>query len=370
MKQLLEWADNIRKSSMITDPTVQLQPVPEDEPMEDATDGAATGHSLEQFLSESVEAARPGLEQMTQLLRPNTDHEMASASSSRATAPTASRTTTHAQTRGQTRQQRLQQERADAERQLNDLEAANEEMAKCFRETKLSDDEHDKRDPVSTVTAQLGSQAGRQSLLERVAEARREAKGKRTRKPRVVSDDGLMPIARHSELYRQVMQMLSMYACLSEPEKHAMQTAGQISEETLQILALALNEEDMAHQPVRDMSTQTYAEHTVQPYSLRSLLDATIRLHNQRLGHEQQWLRNPEYFKLDDRIIIEEVGKANNYLDPGDRQDVTISSRNLQEPSDDNDMLSLQTLIARWPLILVGEDASLQKKRKFTLVRI
>ena len=29
----------------------------------------------------------------------------------------------------------------------------------------------------------------------------------------------------------------------------------------------------------------TYAEHTVQPYSLRSLLDATIRLHNQRLGH-------------------------------------------------------------------------------------
>ena len=108
---------------------------------------------------------------MTQLLRPDTDHEMASASSSRATAPTASRTTTHAQTRGQTRQQRLQQERADAERQLNDLEAANEEMAKCFRETKLSDDEHDKRDPVSTVTAQLGSQAGRQSLLESVAEA-------------------------------------------------------------------------------------------------------------------------------------------------------------------------------------------------------
>ena len=135
-----------------------------------------------------------------------------------------------------------------------------------------------------------------------------------------------------------------------------MQTAGQISEETLQILALALNEEDMAHQPVRDMSTQTYAEHTVQPYSLRSLLDATIRLHNQRLSHEQQWLRNPEYFKLDEWIIIEEVGKANNYLDPGDRQDVRISARNLHEPSDDNDMLSLQTLIARWPLILVGED--------------
>jgi hypothetical protein len=101
---------------MITDPTVQLQPVPEDEPMEDATDSAATRHSLEQFLSESVEAAGPGLEQMTQLLRPDTDHEMASASSNRATAPKASRTTKHVQTGVQTHQQRLEQERADAER--------------------------------------------------------------------------------------------------------------------------------------------------------------------------------------------------------------------------------------------------------------
>jgi hypothetical protein len=82
------------------------------------------------------------------------------------------------------------------------------------------------------------------------------------------------------------MQMLSMYACLSGPEKHAMQIAGQISEETLRTLALALDEEDMAHVPVKDRGTQTYAEHTVQPYSLRSLLDATIRLHNQRLAHE------------------------------------------------------------------------------------
>ena len=178
MKQLLEWADTIRKSSMITDPKVQLQPVPEDELMEDATDSAATGHSLEQFLSESVEAARPGLEQMTQLLRPDTDHEMASASSNRATAPKASRTTKHVQTGVQTRQQRLEQERADAERRLNDLKAANEEMAQCFQDTRLSDDEHDERDVVSTVTAQLGSQAGRQSLIESVAEARREAKGK------------------------------------------------------------------------------------------------------------------------------------------------------------------------------------------------
>ena len=116
MKQLLEWADNIQKSSMITDPTVQLQPVPEDEPMEDATDGAAMGHSLEQFLSASVDAARPGLEQMTQLPRPDTGHEMASASSNRATAPKASRTTTHVQTGVQTCQQRLEQERTDTER--------------------------------------------------------------------------------------------------------------------------------------------------------------------------------------------------------------------------------------------------------------
>ena len=129
MKQLMEWADTIRKSSRITDPKVQLQPVPEDQPMEDVTDSAATGHSLEQYLSASVAAARPGLEQMTQLPRPDTDHEMASASSNRASAPEANCTTKHVQTRVQTHQQRLIQEREDAERRVNDLEAANDEMA-------------------------------------------------------------------------------------------------------------------------------------------------------------------------------------------------------------------------------------------------
>jgi hypothetical protein len=171
MKQLMEWADTIRKSSMITDPKVQLQPVPEDELMEDATDGAATGHSLEQFLSASVAAARPGLEQMTQLPRPDTDHEMASASSNRATAPKASRTTKHVQTGVQTRQQRLEQERADAERRVNDLEAENDEMAQSFRDSKLSDNEHGQRDLVSTVTAQSDSPAWRQRLIESDAEA-------------------------------------------------------------------------------------------------------------------------------------------------------------------------------------------------------
>ena len=114
MKQLMEWADTIRKSSRITDPNDRLQPVPEDQPMEGVTDSAATGHSLEQYLSASVAAARPGLEQMTQPPGPDTDHEMVSASSNRASAPEADRTTKHVQTRAQTRQERLIQEREDA----------------------------------------------------------------------------------------------------------------------------------------------------------------------------------------------------------------------------------------------------------------
>ena len=202
---------------------------------------------------------------------------------------------------------------------MNNLEAANDEMARSFQDSKLSDDGHDRRDLVSNVTAQSASSAWRQRLIHREAETRREAKGKQsTRQPRVVDDQGFKPIARHSELYRQIMQMLSMYACLSGPEKHAVQIAGQISEETLRTLALALDEEDMAHVPVRDISTQTSAEHTVQPYSLRSLLDATIRLHNQRLAHEQQWLRNPEYHRLFERITIVELGQAGDWLEPED----------------------------------------------------
>jgi len=133
-----------------------------------------------------------------------------------------------------------------------------------------------------------------------------------------VDEGGFKPIARHSELYRQIMQMLSMYACLSGPEKHAVEIAGQISEETLRTLALALDEEDMAHVPVRDISTQTAPEHTVEPYSLRSLLDATIHLHNQRIAHEQQWLRNPEYQRSFEKVTIVELGQAGDWLEPED----------------------------------------------------
>ena len=114
------------------------------------------------------------------------------------------------------------------------------------------------------------------------------------------------------------MQMLSMYACLSGPEKHAMETAGQISEETLRTLALALDEEDMAHVPVRDIGTQTAPEHTVKSYSLRSLLNATIHLHNQRIAHEQQWLRNPEYQRSFEKVTIVELGQAGDWLEPED----------------------------------------------------
>ena len=76
MKQLMEWADTIRKSSRITDPSERLQTVPEDQPMEGVTDGAVAGHSLEQYLSASVAVARPSLKQHTQPPGHDTDHEM------------------------------------------------------------------------------------------------------------------------------------------------------------------------------------------------------------------------------------------------------------------------------------------------------
>ena len=54
---------------------------------------------------------------------------------------------------------------------MNDLEAANDEMAQSFQDSKLSDDEHDQQDLVSTVTAQSASPAWRQRLIESEAEA-------------------------------------------------------------------------------------------------------------------------------------------------------------------------------------------------------
>jgi hypothetical protein len=125
-----------------------------------------------------------------------------------------------------------------------------------------------------------------------------------------------------------------MYACLSGPEKHAMETAGQISEETLRTLALALDEEDMAHVPVRDTVTQTAPEQTVKSYSLQSLLDATMHLHNQRIAREQQWLRNSEYQRSVEKVTIVEVGQDGNWLKAGEQQDVTIPEAALHEPAD------------------------------------
>ena len=262
MKQLMEWADTIRKSSRITDPSERLQTVPEDQPMEGVTDGAAAGHSLEQYLSASVAVARPGLEQMTQPPGPDTDHEMVSASSNRASAPEADQyyqTCTDKGTDTSRATNSRKRRRSRDERTIVQLLTMS--WLETFQDPELSDDGRDQRDLVSNVTAQSASSAWRQRLIHREAEARREAKGKqstapilqRARQPRVVDEEGFKPIARHSELYRQIMQMLSMYACLSGPEKHAMETAGQISEETLRTLALALDEEDMAHVPVRDI---------------------------------------------------------------------------------------------------------------------
>ena len=128
--------------------------------------------------------------------------------------------------------------------------------------------------------------------------------------------------------------MLSYYACLSGAEKHAMEAAGQVSEETLRTLALALDKEDMAHVPVRDVDTQTEPDQTVKSHSLQSLLDATMHLHNQRIAYEQQWLRTSEYQRSVEKVTIVEVGQDGNWLEAGERQDVTIPEVALHEPAD------------------------------------
>ena len=97
-----------------------------------------------------------------------------------------------------------------------------------------------------------------------------------------------------------------------------MEAAGQVSEETLRTLALALDEEDMAHVPVRDADTQTEPDKTVKSYSLQSLLDATMHLHNQRIAYEQQWLRTSEYQRSVEKVTIVEVGQDGNWLKAGE----------------------------------------------------
>ena len=220
-------------------------------------------------------------------------------------------------------------------------------MAQHFEDPGLSDDEHTQRD----TQAPAGS-TQRPSPTQEEREARKRAKGKRTRVPRTVDEEGFIPIARHSEEYRQVMQMLSYYACLSGAEKYAMEMAGEVSEATLQILAQALNDEDMAHVLVRDAETQTQPEHTVVPHNLQSLLDATLRLHNQRVAHEKLWYRSGQYQSTVEKITICEVAKDGKWLENDERQDVTVPEAALHEPAG-NEMD--RTRIAYYPLILLGK---------------
>ena len=138
--------------------------------MEGVTDGAVTGHSLDQYLSASVAVARPGLEQLTQPPGLDTDQEMVSANSNRASAPKANSTTKHIQTRAQTCQERQIRERENTQEREVDRAAANDELARNFEDPKLSDDRHDQRDLVSNVTAQSASSAWRQCLIHREAE--------------------------------------------------------------------------------------------------------------------------------------------------------------------------------------------------------
>ena len=145
--------------------------------------------------------------------------------------------------------------------------------------------------------------------------------------------------------------MLSYYACLSGAEKAAMEMAGQVSEETLQILAQALNDEDMAYVPVRDADIQTQPEHAVVPHNLQSLLDATQSLHQQRIAHEKQWYISGQYQSTVEKTTICEVAKDGRWLDNDERQDVTMPCAALHEPAG-NEMD--KSRIAYCPLILLG----------------
>ena len=124
-------------------------------------------------------------------------------------------------------------------------------MAEMFGDPELSNVDPGEqealwRDLVSRRSAASSTQ--RQDTAEAQREARKQAKGKsKTNKPkrevRVIDGEECRPIAKHSAEYKEVMQMLTFYACLSGAEKAALIAAGQPSEETLYILAQALNDD-------------------------------------------------------------------------------------------------------------------------------
>ena len=117
--------------------------VPEDQPMESITDGAVAGPSPEQYPSASGAVARPSLEQYKQPSGHDTDHEMVSASSSRASPLQAASTSGRVQTRAQAARERETQEREIARKREIARAAANNELARDFEDPGLSDDERD-----------------------------------------------------------------------------------------------------------------------------------------------------------------------------------------------------------------------------------
>jgi len=234
-------------------------------------------------------------------------------------------------------------------------------MAEMFDYTELSNIDSSEqealwRDLVSRRNPASSSQV--QDPAEAAREARRKSKGKSKtnklkREVRVIDGEECRPMAKHSAEYKEVMQMLTFYACLSGAEKAALIAAGQPSEETLYILAQALNDEDKAYVPVRDADTQTQPEEVVVQHNLQSLLNAIQSLHKQRLAHEKKEYTSGRYQTLVPKTVIEETSKTGGSLEQDERRDVTVPDDALHAPAAHEDPHEQDTVrIAYFPLIL------------------
>ena len=110
----------------------------------------------------------------------------------------------------------------------------------------------------------------------------------------------------------------------------------------------------MAWVPVEDEATQTMPGHVVVNHDIRSLMDATISLHNQRILDKERWLASKQYCsRAVPKTRIKEVQKNGDGLDINQRQDVIIRTDFLHEPAEGE--LNQPHRVAIWPNVMKGE---------------
>ena len=95
-----------------------------------------------------------------------------------------------------------------------------------------------------------------------------------------------------------------------------MEEAGVIPEVTLQLMAETLNSRNTAWVPVTDQATQTEPELVVHKHDIRSLLDATLSLHNQKIRDKELYLNSKQYRSREvQKTRIRETLKNSDGLD-------------------------------------------------------